>query len=156
MTIVNLKNLHDQIKHIRFGILHISTKSLVPFSNLLVEAIEIDEHGDLWCLTADSVPGLFLNVKGFKVSLKFVQKQQGLFVKLVGNATVAHYSENMDEPAPDKGVSHRRSHKTMLKIEVLEADLYRKRSLSRYTTILQSVFRFSLKSLVSHPQKARA
>ena len=148
MSAINLKMLQQQILRNRYGIMKISVKSLFPFPNILIESRNVDEEGYLWCTSSDSIPALLFNNSAFRVSIKYVNKKDGAFIKLTGNATVVEFSEIMKESPRQNETLHTHLNRTLLKIQIMEADLYKKKILSDYTSIFQSVVRFSLKNFL--------
>ncbi|MEP7257091.1 MAG: hypothetical protein ABI687_01860 [Flavitalea sp.] len=148
MSVVSLLRLQEHIRSNRYGMMKISVKSIFPFPNILIESVNVDDNGYLWCTSQENIPALLFSNYAFRVSVKFVDKKDGFFIKLAGNATVVEFSEIMNENAGQNITVHTHHNKTLLKIQILEAELYKKKILSGYTSILQSVFRFSLKNFL--------
>lgn len=83
----------------------------------MVEAVEITDDGCLVCHKSD--PSLRPLTTGSRVIIKFIQKQEGLFIKLTGS-TVSSESD-------------------MVKIRIEETQCFQKKSTSPYTSFLQTL-----------------
>jgi len=143
----NFKYLQERISVIKFGILKLPSKSISGFTQVLIETDKVDENGNLWCRTKDKIPASLLAAKEFKVNLKYIQKQEGIFIKISGIASIAEMVDLAMEKAGEKFPVNSSAKTTLLKIRVTDADLFKKKALSHYTSVLQSIFRFSLQRL---------
>ena len=153
MTNYNLRFLQDRIRHIRYAILKVSGNSFAQFSNGLADTILVDDEGVLWCSLSDEIPALLLNQHEFRVRLKYIDKDQGFFIRLSGNARIVHSSKEMGELLNQNEILLTPVNRILLKIKITNADLFKKRILSRYTSVLQSVFNFSVKTLLHRTEK---
>lgn len=111
----------------------------IPIS-FMIETLNLTEDGYLLCSTT-SLPALIKTATGsFRVKLKYIQKAESLFIKLVGRASIIRSSflnEIGSKQADDK---------TFIKVKIEEAYCFQKKSTSPYTSFLQSMNTFSMNS----------
>ena len=116
----NNSRIEQQILKIKFGILKASkTFALKSPISFMIEAIDVID-GCVFCRASDttmSSPGV-----NSKVILKFIQKQEGLFIKLTGHVLKTADGKN-----------------DLIKIRIDEAYCFQKKSTSPYTSFLQTL-----------------
>jgi hypothetical protein len=141
MRIENLETVKLKIQRIRLGLLKATgSHALNIHTSCLIEVLRFTDDNYLWCITTDLNSADISRTHNAKVKLKFVRKEEGLFMKLTGRAEI------IDAPAAgfNSGMkSGSLQHKpVMMKIKIDNADCFQKRSTSRYTSFLQAVSHF--------------
>ena len=138
----------EKVEQLKFAILRVSGKPFLPLNRCLVETQRTDDDGNIWCTTTAALPKVLLSEKGFEVSLKFAHKEEDMFLDLKGLAYIEEYSELIRDEVTGSKVNFRKERKILLRIAVNEAGYFRKKSLSRYTSVLQSIWSFSFRSWI--------
>ena len=142
MRIANLETVKLKIQRIRLGLLKAtSSHALNIHTSCLIEVLRFTDDNYLWCTTTDLSSSDLAKTHNAKVKLKFVRKDEGLFMKLTGRAEIidsyavgfkSEIQSGRPQPKP-----------VMLKIKIDHVDCFQKRSTSRYTSFLQSVSHFA-------------
>jgi len=145
----NLENVKLKIQQIRLGLLKASGGHALSIpTTCLIEVLQFTNDNYLWCITTDLSSSELTKTHNTKVKLKFVRKDEGLFIKLTGRAEIigTHAGGVRSEM---KNTS--RQHKTVLmKIKIEHADCFQKRSTSRYTSFLQSISHFTANKVLAN------
>ena len=142
MRIGNLETVKLKIQRIKLGLLKATgNHALDIHTSCLIEVLRFTDDNYLWCITTGLSSSGIAKTHNAKVKLKFIRKEEGLFMKLNGRAEIidSHavgFNREMKsgrlQPKP-----------VMLKIKIDHADCFQKRSTSRYTSFLQSVSHFT-------------
>lgn len=132
-----------KIHRIRLGLLKASGSHALSIpTSCLIEVLRFSEDDYLWCTTADLSSAEITKTHNSKVKIKFVQREDGLFIKLVGRAEVIGTPAAVRDSRDNDRAGHH--HKpVMLKIKIEYADCFKKRATSRYTSFLQSISHFA-------------
>ncbi|MBC7827642.1 MAG: hypothetical protein H7122_07850 [Chitinophagaceae bacterium] len=142
-----IKNLKENLLQIRYGILKITSIPLLRISHsFMIETHKVTDEGYIWCTAAYPLPSNLIYEKSFAVKVKYIQKTTGLFVKVTGRAKVVNPSFNTRyfEKNESAGMTE---NVLLLKIKIEEANYYKKRTISAYTTFLQVVNNFTFRVL---------
>lgn len=125
----NIYNMKQALEKIRFGIVKMMHHSFLtdPVS-FMIETLAFTDDGHLWCTTT-GLPAECIQSNNFPVNLKYVQKTQGLFIKLVGRAEIVQ-SGGTDQ--------------MLIRVRIDEAQGYMKQNTSPYTSFLQSINNFTI------------
>jgi general stress protein 26 len=144
----DLEFVKNRIEYIRFGMVKITGKPFLKQDRFLSEVIEMDNKGNLWVELKEELPKVLINSKGFSVSLQFVHKEEDMFLKAKGRAFIEEYSEHIEEDT-QKPLERIFENKTriVLRIELQSANYFRKKTLSRYTSMFQNVANLNLKKI---------
>ena len=139
----NLESVKLKIQRIRLGLLKASGGYALSIpTTCLIEVLQFTNDNYLWCITTDLSPSELMKTHNTKVKLKFVRKDEGLFIKLIGRAEIVDTDAD-GVRSETKNTS--RQHKTvMMKIKIEHADCFQKRSTSRNTSFLQSISHFAI------------
>ena len=137
----SLETLKMKIQRIKLGLLKVSGSHTLSIpTSCLIEVLRFSDDDHLWCTTAELSSAEIIKIHNSKVKLKFVQKNEGLFIKLTGHAAIMSSFKTGDLVNNRAGESHK---PIMLKIKIEHADCFQKRSTSRYTSFLQSISHFA-------------
>jgi general stress protein 26 len=148
MVYGNIERLKDNLEQIKFGILKTAGSTLLKLSNsFIIETCKVDHNGDLWCTSSVLLPSDLSHRKDFAAQLKYVNKAEGLFIKISGHATL------MDVNSPEvheiqELVNAKPRKNSLLKIKIEEVQYYKKKSVSAYTSFLQAVNIFTLNNAI--------
>ena len=138
MKIGNLETVKLKIQRIRLGLLKATgNHALDLHTSCLIEVLRFTEDNYLWCITTGLSSSDISKTHNAKVKLKFIRKEEGLFIKLTGRAEVIDLHAVAFNPEMKSGRLQPKP--VMLKIKIEHADCFQKRSTSRYTSFLQSV-----------------
>jgi len=139
MINVNLKNLKDKIEQINVGILKIQSP-LLPFSqSIIIETCKVDGDGYIWCTSSHTLPSNYLGGKNVGVTLKYIQKSEGKFIKITGRAKLISISQRVIGSSSEKTLNKEYEKVFLLKIEIEEVHSYKKKTISAYTSFLQAI-----------------
>ena len=139
----NLETLKLKILGIRLGLLKASGSYALSIpTSCLIEVLRFSEDDYLWCATSDLSAAEITKTHNAKVKLKFVQRENGLFIKLAGRAEVIGTPAAAEDLNSNNSAGHHHKPVT-LKIKIEYADCFKKRSTSRYTSFLQSISHFA-------------
>lgn len=142
-----VKNLKENLLQIKYGILKTTGILLLKESHsFVIETHKVTDEGYLWCTASYILPPDLILERNFAVKLKYIQKATGLFVKVTGRAKVINPSFNAKyfEKNESTGV---KENLLLLKIKIEEAQYYKKKSISAYTSFLQAVNNFTFRVL---------
>lgn len=145
----DLEFVKNKIEYIRFGMVKVTGKPFLKQDRFLSEAIRMDNDGNLWVELKEELPKILINSKGFNVTLQFIQKEEDMFLKAKGKAFVEEYSESIEENSqkPLEAIFENKT-RVILRIELNSANYFRKKTLSRYTSMFQNVANLSLKRIM--------
>ncbi len=124
---------------IRFGILKTARTSVLKApASMMVETLELTGEGHLLCTTTDTSDFQRMTDDNLEVTLKYIQKPEGLFIKLTGfivssNKTIAVGSSTQ------KSHPNNSTNNIVIKIRINDVHVFKKRSTSPYTSFLQSL-----------------
>lgn len=121
----NLKFVKRFIEDTFFGALKLHHTDLLQ-DRFLIETIFVDANQYLWCCCAEELP---VHTDQFPVSLKYVDKEKGIYMKVTGTAyqvkpSLKPDSKAVPEPASDEWTDNREL--TLLKIKMKETVYYKK------------------------------
>jgi hypothetical protein len=121
----NLKFVKRFIEKTFFGALRVHDMDNVQ-DRFLVETVFVDANQHLWCFCADEIPK---DTKKFPVSIKYVDKLKGIFMKVTGVANLVQpdmmpESDVALDHAVDEVMDDRKL--TLLKIKITETVYYKK------------------------------
>jgi hypothetical protein len=145
----NVDNVKRKIEQIRFGILKISGAPALSIpSSCMIETLQLTDDGYLWCTTHCPPSPKWLRAQGFRVKIKYIQKTEGLFIKLTGQAEVINNKLPGSHKDPIQELSDNKELKLLLKIRIEEAHCFQKKSISPYTSFLQSINNYTLNKVL--------
>lgn len=147
----NHSSLINQIQSINYGILKIESGLMFKNNRCLVETLRIDHVGNIWCKTSEKIDKLYNSGKSFKISLKYVNKIENQYLIISGKAFVEERSEFIKDNLSGDTVQFATNNAITLRVEVKEGNVFKRTALSKYTSILQSVFKFNWATLASRP-----
>jgi hypothetical protein len=141
MTQGSVEKLKEKLEEIRFGILKISGIPFLKISkSFIADTCKVDYDGYLWCTIPDTVPFGLSDGKAFTTQLKYVQKQEGLFIKVIGQAmTVKNGWRGEAKTFEKENLINSNDNTTLIKIKIEEVQYYRKKSISACTSFLQAI-----------------
>jgi len=129
----------EKINQIKFGILKFSEPSMlsIPIS-FMIETIELTNDGYLWCNSSE-LPALnYLAAGSFRVKLKYIQKKEGLFIKLIVHEVIIDKGFRNDSAGKNKmPVNQEKS--LLLKVRIEEIYCFQKTSTSPYSSYLEAL-----------------
>ncbi|MBO9564366.1 MAG: hypothetical protein J7621_16395 [Niastella sp.] len=120
----NLKFVKRFIEKTFFGALKLHDTELTQ-DRFLVETVFVDANQYLWCCCAEELP---VETDKFPVSLKYVDKVKGIYMKITGIASRVNPNlEPGSEVALDHAVNELTGDKlTLLKVKMTETVYYKK------------------------------
>lgn len=121
----NLKFVKRFIERTFFGALKVHDETIQD--RFLIETVFVDANQYLWCCCAEDLP---VNANKFPVSLKYVDKVKGIYMKVNGIANrVKPRLEPGSEAALDHAVDELTNRKvTLLKVKMTETVYYKKQN----------------------------
>jgi len=144
----NLEVVRRKVEYLHYAVMKISGKHFLKINRLLVETERMDESGTIWLTTNDPLPKILINPKGFNVHLRYVNKDEEKYLQIEGRAFIEQYAEAVTaEPGQDK-VTFISQKKIQIRVELLTAEYFKKRTISKYTSFLQSVWTLSMGRLI--------
>jgi|GEM_PF-4016182 len=136
----NIEIVKQMIEQIKYGILKISN---VPSSKdghgLMFKTLKVTDDGHVWCSLNKMISFALTDGKNRSVELKYIQKAEGLFIKLSGSAEVVKNSFFKNQVLVHRQNIIPRNHVSMLKVKIVEWHCYKKRSTSPFTSFLQAI-----------------
>ncbi|HSB92051.1 MAG TPA: hypothetical protein VLC28_03000 [Flavitalea sp.] len=146
----NLDVVRAKVEKLHYAVMKISGKHFLKSNRLLVETDKMDESGTLWLTTKDPLPKILINSNGFNVHLRYVNKDEEKYLQIEGRAFIEQYSETVTaDPGQDK-VTFKNQKNIMIRVQMANAEYFKKRTISKYTSFLQSVWTLSMARLI-HP-----
>lgn len=145
----NFEMLRSKVEAFHFAVMKIVGKPFLKINRTLIETVRMDESGQIWASVKDSLPKLLISPQGFNVNLRYANKEDETYLQVKGKAFIEEYFESVTDK-PDSGkVSFTKEKEILLRIEVESADFFRKKVLSKYTSMLQNIWSFSVGKLIS-------
>jgi hypothetical protein len=123
----NLKFVKRFIEQTFFGALKVHDTD-TAVDRFLVETVFVDANQYLWCCCADELP---VNTDKFPVSLKYIDKEKGIYMKITGTA---HAIKKDLMPGSDVALDHAVDELmddrklTLLKVKMTETVYYKKQN----------------------------
>ena len=138
----NMYNVRQALEKIRFGIVKMINSAFVkdPVS-FMIETLVLTDDGHLWC-TATGLPAECIQSNKFPVKLSYIQKGQGLFIKLAGRAEIVENDLQSNDPIKRKLSTGQTQ--MLIRVRIEEAQGYQKQSTSPHTSYLQSINHFTI------------
>jgi hypothetical protein len=124
----NLKFVKRFIEQTFFGALKVHKPGSVG-DRFLVQTVFMDANQHLWCFCADELPVAPVENTKFPVTVKYIDKLKGIYMKVSGQAhLVKPAMEPYSEVALDHAVDELTDKRplTLLKIKVTETVYYKK------------------------------
>lgn len=120
----NLRFVKRFIEKTFFGALKLEDDGAIQ-DRFLIETVFIDANQYLWCCCAEDLP---VDANKFPVSLKYVDKVKGIYMKVNGIANRVKTSRQQErEAVPDPLVDEMTQGKlTLLKVKMTETVYYKK------------------------------
>lgn len=120
----NLKFVKRFIEKTFFGAMKLHDLNCTQ-DRFLVETVFVDANQYLWCCCADDLP---VQTEQFPVSLKYVDKVKGIYMKITGTASrIKPSPEPGSQAALDHAVHELTGEKlTLLKVKMTETVYYKK------------------------------
>jgi general stress protein 26 len=143
----DVRLLKEKIEFIKYGILKVTGPGLFKVPSCLIESFQVDDEGGIWCSVSESVSELMLSGKSFPVQLKYVHKEEGLFLKVQGKATVVQHIKVINETRRHNQGYVQQTNRMILRVHIEEAEFFKKQVMSRYTSFFQSVYNYSYKQV---------
>lgn len=140
--------IKEKISSIRFAILKIAGKSFMQAARCMVETIQLDDEGNIWCVTNKALPKIHLNNRGFNVSLRYVRKEDDTFMHVTGIAHIEQYSRPLVKNLWANKIFLDEKNYLLIRITMSEVQYFKKKKISKYTSFLQSVWSYSFGKLM--------
>lgn len=124
----NLKFVKRFIEKTFFGALQVHDVDTVQ-DRFLVETVFVDANQHLWCFCADELPVAPVENAKFPVTIKYIDKVKGIYMKVTG---LAHLVKPGMEPDSEVGLDHAvdgvtdNRKLTLLKVKITETVYYKK------------------------------
>lgn len=151
----NLEMVRERVEHLKFAILKIRGKNFLPMSRCMVETLSLDNEGNLRCITDAEFPKVLSGPRGFDVTLKYAGKEEKVYLMLCGHAYIEKYVEVVNEQLLKNLIHFHHIKKVSLLIRISSAEVFKKRTLSKYTSFLQSVGSLSFKKILTASKFAK-
>lgn len=120
----NLRFVKRFIERTFFGALKLNDSNIQE--RFLVETVFVDANQYLWCCCADELP---VNVEKFPVSVKYIDKVKGIYMKVTGIANcIRPQLQKESDAALDHAVEELmgNGNLTILKVKMTETVYYKK------------------------------
>lgn len=88
VTDTNLRFISEKITRIRTAIMYTMSNEVLHFPNSLVEAVNVDETGQVWFVCKPPAQGIEHIEHSFPVRLHFYKKGSGCHLEVSGRATI--------------------------------------------------------------------
>ena len=152
MVLNDVEVVRRKVEMLHYAVLKIVGKHFLKINRILVETERMDESGTIWLSTKDALPKILINTKGFNVHLRYVNKEEEKYLQIEGRAYIEQYSETvLDEPRQDK-VTFKNQNNILIRVEIATAEYFKKKTISRYTSFLQSIWTLSMGRLIPSGQ----
>lgn len=145
----NFEMLRSKVEAFHFGVMKIIGKPFLNINRTLIETVRMDEAGYIWASVKDSLPRLLISPNGFIVHLRYANKQDETYLQVKGKAFIEEYAESVTDQPESGKVSFKKEKAILLRIEVESAEFFRKKVLSKYTSMLQNIWSFSVGRLIN-------
>ena len=148
----DLEVVRRKVELLHYAVLKIVGKHFLKISRILVETVSMDESGIIWLTSKDPLPKILINPRGFNVHLRYINKHEEKYLQIEGRAFIEQYSEMvMDEHRQDK-VTFKNQNNILIRVEVSTAEYFKKKTISRYTSFLQSIWSLSMGRIIHSGQ----
>jgi len=144
----NLEVVRRKVESLHYAVMKIAGKHFLKINRLLVETERMDESGTLWLTSNDALPNILINPKGFKVHLRYVNKDEEKYLQIEGRAFIEQYSETVTADPGDAKITFRNEKNIRIRVEMATAEYFKKRTISKYTSFLQLVWTLSMGRLI--------
>lgn len=147
----NLQFIKDKIYQVRTAIMYSMSNELVRIPNSLVEAVDIDEQGQLWFTCKPPVHPIEACEQTFPVRLHFYKKGSAYHMEVSGRATVINNEYTTYFAADAEGRKPLLLKMTMQQVEYTEPQEKRKTKMEAW---LEHGYKWFLRTAaVSHSNK---
>lgn len=144
----DLEFIKGKIEYIKFARMKIKGKPFLKENRFIIEAVRMDESGNLWATVKQPLPQILIGPKGFQVTLQFVHKEEDMFLRARGTAFIEEYSESLQDRNNRDEMLFIHEKSVLVRIELTTANYFRKRSLSDYTSVMQWISGLTFKNLI--------
>lgn len=149
----NLEVVRSEVESLHYAVLKIAGKHFFKINRLLVETIRMDNAGSIWLTTKEHLPNILINPRGFNVHLRYVNKEEEKYLQIEGRAFIEQYSETvMDEAEEHDKVTFKNLKNILIRVDMRRAEYFKKKTISRYTSFLQSVWTLSMGRIIHSSQ----
>jgi len=148
----NLEIIRKKVESLHYAVLKITGKHFLKSNRLLVETVRMDDSGTIWLTTNDPLPKLLISPKGFNVHLRYVNKDEERYLQIEGRAFIEQYAEFVTAQPQQEKVTFTNQKNILIRVDVATAEYFKKKTLSKYTSFLQSVWTLSMGRLVHSSQ----
>jgi hypothetical protein len=125
-------------------------KAATTYKRLMVETLEVDEDGDIWCwIDEDGQENQLSKFNDASVCLKYTDKRRGRFMTASGTFITTNFI-----PPHVAGCFSKNNSGYLCKVDVQEYEYFEKKKITAHTNILDSIKKYSL-SIVQRLQSAR-
>lgn len=136
----NFSNVKRALEKIRFGIVKMFNSAMLHSPvTFMIETLTMTDDGHLWCATTDLPEEALTKGNLFTVNLKYVEKTQGLFIKLAGRAEIVG-----DDFPHEWAVSNSITGQRLIRVRIEEVYGYQKYKSSPHTSFLESLNNFTI------------
>ena len=151
----NLEVVRRKVESLHYAVMKIAGKHFLKINRLLVETERMDEAGTIWLTSNDELPNILINPKGFKVHLRYVNKDEEKYLQIEGRAFIEQYSETVTaDPGEEANVTFKNQKNIRIRVEMSSAEYFKKKTISQYTSFLQLVWTLSMGRLIHSTQFA--
>src|SRR6478609_6645381 len=112
----------------------------------------MDESGIIWLTSKDPLPKILISAKGFNVHLRYINKDEEKYLQIEGKAFIEQYSEIVTDESQKDKVTFKNQKNILIRVEVSTAEYFKKKTISRYTSFLQSIWTLSMGRLIHSGQ----
>ncbi|MET0638250.1 MAG: hypothetical protein ABWZ25_19625 [Chitinophagaceae bacterium] len=150
-TDTNLQFIREKIIHLRTAIMYSMSNELIRLPNSIVEAVNLDEGGNLWFVCKPPVQGIGHIEHKFPARLHFYRKGSNYNVEVSGTATIINNEYTNYFAADSNGVRPLLIRMNMLNVEYNAPHEKRKTKMELW---LENGYRWLLRTAaVQHPSK---
>lgn len=143
MRQANMMTIKQTIMQIRFGILKtIRTSALKTPASLMIETSELTDDGCLICTTTDASAYKRMMAESLGVTLKYVRKSEGLFIKVSGRTVISNSTIRPASLTPTSRPNYG-PEPLVIKILIEDVHCFKKTCTSPYTSFLQTLSIFT-------------
>ena len=108
----------------------------------------MDDSGTIWLTTNDPLPKILISPKGFNVQLRYVNKDEEKYLQVEGRAFIEQYAECVTAEPEEEKVTFKNQKNILIRVDVSTAEYFKKKTVSKYTSFLQSVWTVSIGRLI--------
>jgi general stress protein 26 len=143
----NLQFIREKINTVKSAIMYSMSNELIKIPNCIVEAVEVDNEGQLWFICKPPVHQLDQCETSFPARLHFYRKGTFFHIEVSGKATIVNnvYTDNSKEQSLLIKM-------TMSTVEYTEPQ---ERKRTKVETMLESGYRWLLRTIaIPHDQRS--